>query len=86
VPQIRLKKTINRDKWPSAVWGLIDYPNLVVYRNDKLWHVSALGLTEDSTPLAGRVLGRLERQTFPTRRAAVQALQVALILEDAESK
>jgi hypothetical protein len=83
MPEIRLQKTIGRKSWPSAIWKLVDYPNLIVYRNsDRRWYASMLGLDEEASLVALRALSRVEKHTFVTRREAVQALRVALMLEE----
>lgn len=77
----RLSKTTVKGKWPSAIWEIVDYPTLVVYQNYRQWHLSLLGITEDAVPEAQRAMQKLEKQVFATRREALQALEVALLME-----
>ena len=80
--KIRLKKSLERGEWPSAIWLVDGYPNLVIYANGNTWYISMMGPSEENNPQALRILDRVEHQEFRTRKEAVQAVQAALLFEE----
>lgn len=84
-------------RFPSAIWGIRGLPGLVIGRD--LWPSGFPGGFSDThrnatwqivahvgseNPLAEKVLNKLQGQGFPTRREAVQAVEMALLLIEAE--
>lgn len=82
----------------SAWWEFEDYPGLFVFQESRLevkesgrtgtlfWYFAYSWIDHPNSLLIGKhVFPRLKNQSFPTRREALQALEMALALVEAET-
>ena len=82
---MKLVKSIARKGYPSAVWESAEYPGLIIYQphDDSCWQVGLMGEQEEikpATQLLHSAPGICQGE-FRTRGEAVQAVQVAIILQ-----
>lgn len=84
---MKLSKFSARDEYPSAIWEVDDYPGLIVYRQEanSYWQVGFMGFHSPDTESARRLcdIPGVGDARFQTRTQALQAIQVALILQSA---
>lgn len=80
----------------SAWWEFEDYPGLFVFQESRLemqedgrtgkplWYLTCS--SEATALIQDRVFPKLQHQAFPTRREALQAVEMALVLIEAEEE
>lgn len=77
---MNLHKIIDCGQWPSAVWQVEGLPCVIILKTSTAsgWSVGLFGETREQTEQSRQVAARLDKQSFHTRRDALQAVEVAL--------
>jgi len=90
---MKLKKFLGKEQssWPSAVWQLAEIPEILILQTSpadqdgypvagkNVWRV---GRTGPNNPQAVKAAIALLYHTFSTRREALQAVEIVLMLQD----